>query len=98
MWQKNDGYKSLMLLYFYDPMAEQKRFGETLPDVKIYRAFQTPLDAKNHQINWLSSNPDPRQVQDRLYPDERALQILIKKGMIYVKELMTGLGLDYSKA
>ena len=95
---RNDGYKSLMLLYFYDPMAEQKRFEETLPDVKIYQAFQTPLDAKNHQINWLNSNPDPGQVQDRIYPDERALQILIKKGMIYLKELMTGLGLDYSKA
>jgi len=95
---QEEGHKSLKLLYHYDPMTEQEKFKETLPGVKLYHEFQTPLDAKKHQIDWLKGTPQPESFQDWLYPDERALQILIKKGMIYLKDLMTGLGLDYSKA
>ena len=97
MLQK-DRDKSVMLLYYYDPMAEQKRFKETLPGVKISREFQSPIEAKIHQINWLRQDRDPGPVSDWFRPDDRALQILIKKGKIHLKELMTGLGLDYGKA
>ena len=95
---QKDRHKSLMLLYYYDPMAEQKRLKETLSGVKISREFQSPIEAKIHQINWLRQDRDPGPVSDWFRPDDRALQILIKKGKIHLKELMTGLGLDYGKA
>lgn len=90
--------KKLILLYYYDPMEQQKKFEEEVPNVKINPKYQSPEDVKKQQIRWLSGHMDNRLPGNWSYPDDRVLQILIKKGMIYLKELMTDLGLDYSKA
>ncbi|MFH1349516.1 MAG: hypothetical protein ABII26_01140 [Pseudomonadota bacterium] len=90
--------KKLILLFYYDPMEQKKKFEEALPDVKIHPRYQNPIDVKEQQIRWLRGDMEIRGESGWSYPDNRALQILIKKGMIYLKEIMTELGLDYRKA
>ncbi len=46
---QSDSPKKLILLYYYDPMEEQRRFKESLPNVRINPKFKTPTDARKHQ-------------------------------------------------
>lgn len=96
---QSDSPKKLILLYYYDPMEEQRRFKESLPNVRINPEFRTPTDARKHQTEWLYGGTDNRSSGGEWsYPDDRALRVLIKKGMIYLKGLMAELGVDYNKS
>ena len=90
--------ETLILLFYYDPMEQQKRFEKALPDVKFHPRYDNPAKIKEQQVRWLRGAQDTPPIGDWTYPDSRALQILIKRGMIYLKELMGELGLDYSQA
>ena len=90
--------KKLILLYYYDPMEEQRKFKESLPNVRLDPAYEQPSDAQEHQIRWLNGGMGHGPGGGWSYPDDRALRILIKKGMIYLHGLMSDLGLDYRKA
>ena len=87
----------IRLLYFYDPAAQQRKLEDAVPNVRVHPKYQSPGGARIQEIKWLNIHGSP-STDSWAYPDERALRILIKKGMINLKELMTELGLDYSSA
>jgi hypothetical protein len=90
--------RNLLLLYYYDPIQEQKKFKKNLPEVKINPRYNTPDEIMDQQIRWLTGKKQISNPNEWHTLDNRALRILVKKGMIYLKELMSSMGLDYSSA
>lgn len=95
---KSEYNKELVILYFYDPINEHKKFRKNIPEARINPIYEDPVEIKRQQIRWLLGSKDDAGDNGPHRIDERGLRILVKKGMIYLKELMDGMGLDYSKA
>jgi hypothetical protein len=94
---RNSHDKNLILLYYYDPTAQINKVEETLHNVKVRSGARHPRDFKNQQIRLLNKNSSESPKDSWFYPDEEALQVLIKKGMIHLKDLMDELGLAYDQ-
>ena len=87
--------KKIRLLFFYDPVLQRRKLEDAVHEVRIHPKYRMPGGAEIQEAKWL--NLHGNALNDRwAYPDDRALRILIKKGMIHLKELMTEMGLDYS--
>lgn len=90
--------KKMILLYYFDPVEEHKKLMGDNPDIKIAPRYRTPQEIRDHQISWLTGKKHIPLDNQPYFPDDRALKILVKKGMIYLKELMDYMGIDYRKA
>ena len=82
-----------ILIYYYDPLEESRKLEQRVPEATIKEEFKSPQKIKRQQISWISGKKDLREDQ-WITLDERAMRILIKKGMIYINELIKQLGLE----
>jgi len=82
-----------ILIYYYDPLEESRKLEQRVPEATIKEEFKSPQKIKRQQIKWISGRKDLREDQ-WIALDERAMRILIKKGMIYINELIKQLGLE----
>ncbi len=89
--------QELVLLYYYDPLKEHKKFQKNIPEARINPIFENPEEIKKQQIKWLTGNKNLLDTEGLHEIDERGLRMLVKKGMIYLKEVMESMGLDYSR-